>query len=59
MDDGFVGLGVAEFFPHEAFHGFGVVAERLDFRVELPGNLLLFLDLLVLRIRSFSWMSGR
>jgi hypothetical protein len=43
-DDGFIGLGVAEFFAGEAFDGFGVVAERLDFGAELPvGFLLLFL----------------
>ena len=43
-DDGFVGLGVAEFFAGEAFDGFGVVAERLDFRAELTVDfLLLFL----------------
>ena len=47
MDDGLVGLGVAEFFAHQPFHGLGVVAERLDLRVKLPGNCLLLLDLLV------------
>lgn len=49
MNDGFIGPGVAEFFPDKAFDGFGVVAQRLDLRLQLLG---FFLFGLQLRIQS-------
>lgn len=46
-DHGFIGPGVAEFFAGEAFDGFRIAAERVKFRLKLPGLLPLFFQLRV------------
>ena len=41
-DDGFIGLGKAEFLAGEAGDGLGVVAEGFDFGEQLLGEFFLF-----------------
>ena len=50
VDDRFVGLGVAEFFAGESFHRFGVAAQCVKFRLELPGRLALLFQFGVQRV---------
>ncbi len=45
MHHRFIGLGVAKFFAREAFDGFRIVGQRVNFRLQFPGKLLLFLQL--------------
>ena len=44
VDHRFIRPGVAEFFPRQPFHRFRVVAERINFRFELFGDLFLLLQ---------------
>lgn len=43
-DDGFIRLGVAEFFAGEAFDGFRVVAESVKFQLQFLRDGFLFVD---------------
>lgn len=45
MDDGFIGPGVAEFFPREALDSFWVVGKRVNLGLKLRGTGLFDLNL--------------
>jgi hypothetical protein len=44
MDDRFIRSGVAEFFAREAFNRFRIVAQGVNFTLEILGDFRLFLD---------------
>ena len=44
VDDGFVRLGVTEFFAGEAADGVGIIAQRVNVGAQALGNVVLFLQ---------------